>query len=287
MTTTNSTTNSTTNAASNQQLEPELLPCPFCGIKVLPNPMKDSRTWHPIMVNECPLGKVIIDWPIDQWNTRSRSAGGVVATVDDMKVACDEAVASLNREGKWTVGDVGNYMAAFYSGWCARETFAAPPAAPASPAPSKEEARAKCANCGESIIRDGNEWDHEFPYRPECLNAIPFATTPSPDAAREITREIKRRLAIAKTEKANAEKGRYDRDALRLDGVVGVLQNLLEDLEDGTAITASTPTPEDVGEAANAAADKIADYFNAPPSVIPAIEQIIRRYFPLPEYLNK
>ena len=43
--------------------------------------------------------------------------------------------------------------------------------------------------------------------------------------------EIVKRIAIAKTEKANAEKSGYDRDALRLDGALSTLENLLEDID--------------------------------------------------------
>lgn len=51
-------------------------------------------------------------------------------------------------------------------------------------APAKQS---KCANCAESIIFNGRTWSHEFPYRPECLDAVPTAdsedVTPPPGTA--------------------------------------------------------------------------------------------------------
>lgn len=93
------TTNSTTNAASNQQLEPKLLPCPFCGVvpamqsHTQEDEMDDGRYMFFVECgnSKCPMGLVSTGGPYRSeadvakpWNTRSRvSAGGVVATVDE------------------------------------------------------------------------------------------------------------------------------------------------------------------------------------------------------------
>jgi hypothetical protein len=45
-----------------------------------------------------------------------------------------------------------------------------------------------------------------------------------------VKQDIQNRLAIAWAEKASAKGSGYDRDYLRLDGVVGVLESLLEDI---------------------------------------------------------
>lgn len=36
-----------------------------------------------------------------------------------------------------------------------------------------EYQQARCANCAESILRTEKGWEHKYPYRPECLNAVP------------------------------------------------------------------------------------------------------------------
>jgi hypothetical protein len=75
------------------------------------------------------------------------------------------------------------------------------------------------------------------------------ATTPS---SADVRTEIAQRLALARSEKENAERSGYDKDALRLDGAVGVLENLLEDIDIGL------PAPPDITERARRAAEKVA-----------------------------
>lgn len=55
-----------------------------------------------------------------------------------------------------------------------RIVYAAPPAATAE--------GHRCANCAESIIRSGDKWQHEYDYRPECLDAVPAPTAATADA---------------------------------------------------------------------------------------------------------
>src|SRR6185503_2842392 len=60
-------------------------------------------------------------------------------------------------------------------------------------------------------------------------------TTARADAIAECVeaakKDITERITIARTEKESAEKAGFDRDALRLDGVLGVLENILNDIE--------------------------------------------------------
>lgn len=71
--------------------------------------------------------------------------------------------------------------------------------------------------------------------------AAPASAAPVVDARAEVVR----RLAIAQFEKANAQKSGYDRDALRLDGAVGVLENLLEDIDAAAATAAPVEQSDD------------------------------------------
>ncbi len=70
---------------------------------------------------------------------------------------------------------------------------------------------------------------------------LPFevASRASVAAPRHWRDEIQRRLTLAQTLKADAERSGYTRDALRLDGVVGALENLLEDVTEGVAAASS------------------------------------------------
>lgn len=255
------TTNSTTNAASNQQLEPpqvfKVRWCPTCGRDDRVQMFKNAHYSH---------GEICRGVPIEIEYSRV-SAGGVVATQHhhkhcsswtvttsgdkkpcDCVCACGHSMYEHIRPGEhyW-------YEDCAVDG-CPCMKFSAPTASPAAP---KEEAptvykneegedETTCANCGAKIIRSGDHWIHKYGWNKQCISdkiiATP-ATTPSPDAARHYFCSCGGALTAEEYIEHYFEK-RHDHD-----------------------------------DAGNQAAAKIADYFNAPPSAIPAIQRIIQRCF--------